>query len=65
MAKLIKVRFHQFGGTTCFVSTGSNSQDPTPVRSWFPFGRQRQSGRLQDEVRALIEKLRKDKQPVA
>jgi hypothetical protein len=47
------------------VSTGSNSQDPTPVRSWFPFGRQRQSGRLQDEVRALIEKLRKDKQPAA
>jgi len=47
------------------VSTGSNSQDPTPVKSWFPFGRQRQSGRLQDEVRPVIEKLRKDKQPVA
>ena len=30
--------FTSSAATTCSASTGSNSQVPTPVRSWFPFG---------------------------
>jgi hypothetical protein len=65
MAKLIKVRFHQFGGNDVLRVDRLEQSGPDAGQSWFPFGGKRQSGRLQDEVRALIGKLRKDKQPVA